>query len=136
MELGNKIKERGLQIDKILCSPLIRARETAQHIADATGIPLEIEPRLTEQNFGKYEGTARNGTEFLQSKSHFADSYEGGESMLRLAQRIYNLLDELKAEKANRNASENLSANEQDEMQQTVNSLLEEVSQLMREQQI
>ena len=97
MELGNKIKERRLQIDKILCSPLIRARETAQHIADATGIPLEIEPRLTEQNFGKYEGTARNDTEFLQSKSHFADSYEGGESMLRLAQRIYNLLDELKA---------------------------------------
>ena len=50
--------------------------------------------------------------------------------------RLQQILDELKAEEAKRNASENLSANEQDEMQQTVNSLLEEVSQLMREQQI
>ena len=32
------------------------------------------------------------------SKTHFADRYGGGESMLQLAQRIYNLLDELKAD--------------------------------------
>ena len=29
------------------------------------------------------------------AKEHFADTYDGGESMLHLAQRIYNLLDEL-----------------------------------------
>ena len=34
----------------------------------------------------------------ISAKQSFACSYEGGESMLRLAQRIYNLLDEIKAQ--------------------------------------
>ena len=55
-------------------------------------------PRLREQCFGKYEGTPRDGAEFRTSKTHFADRYVGGESMMQLAQRIYNLLDELKAD--------------------------------------
>ena len=52
-----------------------------------------------EQCFGRYEGTPRDGAEFKISKTHFADRYSGGESMLQLAQRIYDLLDELKADK-------------------------------------
>ena len=62
----------------------------------STGLPARCEPRLREQCFGKYEGTPRNGGEFRVSKTHFADRYDGGESMMQLAQRIYNLLDELK----------------------------------------
>ena len=34
----------------------------------------------------------------MRSKTHFADRYSGGESMMQLAQRIYNLLDELRAD--------------------------------------
>ena len=63
-----------------------------------TGIPMQIEERLREQNFGKYEGTARDGAEFKEAKKQFVCRYEGGESMLHLAQRIYNLLDDIKAE--------------------------------------
>lgn len=92
----NKIVSNEIHIDEILYSPLSRAKDTALCIAEATGIPAFEEKRLFEQNFGKYEGTARNGAEFTESKKHFADDYEGGETMLRLAQRIYNLLDELK----------------------------------------
>lgn len=95
-ELGDKIRNGGYNIDEIICSPLIRAYDTAKYISNATGIKLKVDERLTEQNFGKYEGTARNGAEFRLSKESFADSYNGGESMLKLAQRIYNLLDELK----------------------------------------
>ena len=95
-ELGQKIKEENIHIDEILCSPLIRAYDTAKYISDATNLPLKVEPKLIEQNFGKYEGTARNGEDFKLSKQSFADDYCGGESMLRLAQRIYNLLDDLK----------------------------------------
>ena len=94
--LGEIIKNGDYGIDEILCSPLIRARETAQRIAEKTGIPLRVEPRLTEQNFGRYEGTPRNGEEFRLAKSSFIDSYGGGETMLHLAARIYDLLDELK----------------------------------------
>ncbi|MCH3987171.1 MAG: histidine phosphatase family protein [Lachnospiraceae bacterium] len=96
-ELAQKICDSGIHIDEILYSPLSRAADTALIIAAKTGIVAREEKRLTEQNFGKWEGTARDGADFKESKKHFADSYEGGESMLRLAQRIYNLLDELKA---------------------------------------
>lgn len=93
--VGNLILERQYAIDAILYSPLMRAADTAKHIADITGLPAMEEPRLREQNFGKYESTARDGVAFRQAKMQFADRYEGGESMLQLAQRIYNLLDEL-----------------------------------------
>lgn len=93
--VGNLILERQYAIDAILYSPLMRAADTAKHIADITGLPAMEESRLREQNFGKYESTPRDGAAFRQAKMQFADRYEGGESMLQLAQRIYNLLDEL-----------------------------------------
>ena len=95
-ELGRKVKESGVQIDEILYSPLSRAADTAKAVAEAAGLPARCEPRLREQCFGKYEGTPRDGAEFRISKTHFADRYDGGESMMQLAQRIYNLLDELR----------------------------------------
>lgn len=97
IETGKKILEEGIKADEILCSPLLRAADTAKHISEITGIPLQVEPKLTEQNFGKWEGSSpRNSAEFFEAKKQFVDSHGGGESMLKLAQRIYNLLDELK----------------------------------------
>ena len=98
VETGKKFIEQGLHADMILYSPLVRAAETARHISEMTGIPMREEERLREQNFGKYEGTARNGAEFKEAKKQFVCRYEGGESMLHLAQRIYNLLDDIRAE--------------------------------------
>ena len=98
IETGKKILEEGIQADEILYSPLIRAADTAKHISEITGIPARVEPRLKEQNFGKWESTPRDGEEFRKAKASFAYSYEGGESMMKLAQRIYNLLDDIKAE--------------------------------------
>ena len=59
-EVGELIAQRKLPIDEILYSPLIRAKETARHISEITGIPMREEIRLKEQCFGKYEGTARS----------------------------------------------------------------------------
>ena len=98
IETGRKILEEGIRADEILYSPLMRAADTARHISEITGIPARVEPRLTEQNFGKWEGTPRGGADFKEAKAEFACSYEGGESMLRLAQRIYNLLDDIQKE--------------------------------------
>ena len=98
IETGKKILAEGIQADEILYSPLQRAADTAKHISEITGIPARVEPRLKEQNFGKWESTPRNGADFKLAKQSFACRYEGGESMLRLAQRIYNLLDDIKAE--------------------------------------
>lgn len=98
-ELGQKVRASGLHIDEIICSPLSRAADTARAVAEATGIPLRVDARLREQAFGRYEGTGpRNSPAFSASKMRFADRYSGGESMLQLAQRVYNLLDELRAQ--------------------------------------
>lgn len=98
IELGKEILRQEVKADEILYSPLMRAADTAKHISEITGIPARVEPRLVEQNFGKYESTPRNGKEFQEAKKQFVSRYEGGESMLHLAQRIYNLLDEIKEE--------------------------------------
>ena len=99
-ELGEYIKNNSdIHIDEIVASPLKRAENTARHIAEATGIPMHTEERIREQNFGKYEGGGRRDEDFLDAKRGFVNSFDGGESMLRVAQRVYNLLDEIKNDK-------------------------------------
>lgn len=94
--LGEEILRQDLQIDEILYSPLSRAKETAGHISEITGIPMREESRLKEQCFGKFEGGSGEG--IREAKNCFVWNYDGGESMLKLGQRIYNLLDEIKTE--------------------------------------
>lgn len=97
-ELGEEILKQGLKIDEILYSPLSRAKDTACMVSKITGIPAREEKRLLEQNFGKWEGTARDGLEFKEAKKNFISSYEGGESMLKLCHRIYGLMDDIQKE--------------------------------------
>ena len=98
--LGRRIASEGIRIDEILYSPLVRAADTARRISEETGIPCRPETRLTEQNFGRYEGTPRDGEGFARAKLDFINRYEGGESMLQLCHRIYSLLDDLKEEES------------------------------------
>ena len=97
---GEKFLKLGYSADEILCSPLMRAADTARHISDITGIPVRPDLRLIEQNFGIWEGTSpRNSPGFFAAKQCFINSFGTGESMFRVAQRVYNLLDELKEDK-------------------------------------
>lgn len=98
IETGKIILRDNIKADEILYSPLSRAKDTALHISEMTGIPAKEEPRLIEQCFGKYEGTPRDGADFQIAKTQFCNNYDGGESMARVAQRIYSLLDEIKTQ--------------------------------------
>lgn len=51
----------GAAVDAVITSPLARARDTAQAIADATGAPLRVDDRLTEVDYGPFEGLDRDG---------------------------------------------------------------------------
>ena len=51
----------GAAIDAVITSPLQRARDTAQAIAGAAGVPLTIDERLTEVDYGPFEGLDRDG---------------------------------------------------------------------------
>ncbi len=96
---GKYIRTQKLCIDEILYSPLSRAKDTAAHISEITGIPMRPEPRLTEHNFGIWEGKGpKTNPEFILAKQNFANNFETGESVLRVAQRVYNLLDEIMAQ--------------------------------------
>ena len=96
---GRLLLSMGIKADCILYSPLSRARDTALIISEMTKLPAREEKRLFEQNFGKYEATPRDGAEFREAKKQFLSRYGGGESMFQMAQRIYNLLDELRTDR-------------------------------------
>ena len=56
-------------IDVILSSPLQRARQTAQAVSDAIGVPIQIDDRLIEFDFGTYDGYWMDGTK--NEKGHY-----------------------------------------------------------------
>lgn len=85
----------GKRIDFLLSSPLTRAVRTSAILADVLGIEVVLEDRLKEQHYGKFEGTVRHSTAFKEAKKQFANRHEGGESLFQVAQRVYNLLDEI-----------------------------------------
>lgn len=94
IELSLQVKEK--QIEIILCSPLMRAMQTAEIISKALLKPYIVDARLKEQNYGAFEGASRNDETFKAAKQHFPHKMHGGESILQVTQRIFNFLDELK----------------------------------------
>jgi phosphohistidine phosphatase len=46
--LGRLLAAAGFAPDAVLASPLVRARETAEIVADVLGVPVRLEPRLGE----------------------------------------------------------------------------------------
>lgn len=96
--LGKMLAQEGTRIDEILCSPLIRARATAGHIAEALSLTVKVEPRLREQCFGRFESTLRTSPAFAEAMGKPLYRFDGGESSFHVAQRVYNLLDELAAD--------------------------------------
>ena len=46
----------GVQAAALYCSDLLRARQTAQPIAEALGLPMVLLPALRERHFGRCEG--------------------------------------------------------------------------------
>lgn len=95
-ELGEKAKV--LELDLIISSPMLRAQQTAAPAARMCGIPVIVDDRLIEQDYGIFEGVDRRDPGFLANKRQFAVRYPGGESMMDVAYRVYSLLEELKRE--------------------------------------
>ena len=87
---------RGLAVDRIISSPMKRALETGRIVAEETGLPVDVDPRLREQNYGRFEVVDRGDEGFLSNKRCFAFRYPGGESMMDVAHRTYGLMEELR----------------------------------------
>jgi len=92
-QLGDALA--GEAISAIYTSDLLRARRTAQAVADATGAALVDEPGLRERAFGSFQGRTfaeveaeqpEQARRWRQRDPHFAP--EGGETLVQLRERI------------------------------------------------
>jgi len=93
---GRKLGERlaGTTLAHVFCSPLARARRTAE----LAGFTPTIEPDLIEWNYGDYEG--KTSAEIRAGNpgwNLFRDGCPGGESPAAVAQRADRLAAKLKA---------------------------------------
>ena len=93
----------GKDIGLIVVSPMIRARQTAQAVADRYNIPVVVDERLVEQNAGIYEGKSRDNADYMANKRKFCYKYPGGESMMQVAQRVYNRIDDIRRNHSDKN---------------------------------
>jgi probable phosphoglycerate mutase len=100
-ELASKLT--ACKIDIIISSPLKRALKTAEIISNLIGVNFTADDRLFEQNYGIYEGVARDNADFLAAKMNFVCKYPKGESMVQVAHRAFNLIDELKVKYPDKN---------------------------------
>lgn len=93
-ELAEKMKD--IEIDMIFVSPLSRARQTAQAVAEVKGLTPIVDDRLIETNFGDFEGAPRYCEEYQAAKRDHFKRYPNGESYFDMAYRIYDFLFEMK----------------------------------------
>ncbi|MCH5260471.1 MAG: histidine phosphatase family protein [Lachnospiraceae bacterium] len=100
-ELADQVKGKNIEI--IISSPMKRAVTTSQIVSEKCHIPMMIDNRLVEQNYGVYEGVDRNNEDFLANKRNFAYRYPNGESMIQVAVRVYTFLDEIKKQYSGKN---------------------------------
>lgn len=92
---------RNVNFDICYCSPLIRAKETAEIVLRNRDIPIIYDDRLKEMSFGIYEGIENSFqipdcpiNVFFQNPSQYA-AVEGGESFKELFARTGSFLEEI-----------------------------------------
>ncbi len=98
LKQAEKTKEflRNIKFKRIICSPLIRARQTCDIISNGTAT-VEIDDRLIERDFGEFEGLTRSEFDFNGFwNSNRKQKFEKAESINDVETRVFELLDELK----------------------------------------
>lgn len=87
---------RQIPFDCILSSPLMRARQTAEIIAEGRQVPVRVVPCLAELDFGALEGKCR--LDYPEAQTYFHDPehyvpWAGGETYGELDDRCADALE-------------------------------------------
>lgn len=91
-------------IDIIICSPLTRAKQTAEIINEKRGIAIIFDNNLLERDYGELEGCYLKDYDFKNIWSYDNSQIcNSGESVKDLFKRVYDFLDKLKKEYPNKN---------------------------------
>lgn len=87
-------KLKNEQIDLILCSPLIRAIETANIINADRNIPVFIAEELSERDFGEFEGMSSTEFDYEAFWSYKQNlQYQKAENIRVYFHKVYKYLD-------------------------------------------
>ncbi|WP_369902353.1 histidine phosphatase family protein [Bacillus manliponensis] len=81
--------------DFIFASPLKRARETAETLANKIGCPLQFEEELMEHNNGVQAGLSFEEAETLPQPTYLHDCFEEGESYIEFRMRIETMFSKI-----------------------------------------
>ncbi len=96
-----------LNIDLIISSPLIRAKQTAKLVSEGTNIPIIYKEELMERGYGELEGKIIKGDAFYKNDSTYDleknTNIYNIETVKILCKRIWNLLDEIKEKYPDKN---------------------------------
>lgn len=84
------------KIDLIICSPLLRAKQTADIINKNRNIPIIFDDRICERNFGEFEGKTIEDFDFASYWDYYKNNhYDNSENVQDFFDRIYKLLDDI-----------------------------------------
>jgi broad specificity phosphatase PhoE len=101
-EVAEKLANEPL--DLIICSPLIRAKQTAEIFNEKRGIEIIFDNNLLERDYGELEGCYLKDYDFKNIWSYDNSQICNlGESVKDLFKRVYDFLDKLKKEYPNKN---------------------------------
>ena len=95
-------KYADVNFDVCYCSPLIRAKETAEIILKGRNVPIYTDNRLMEMCFGVYEGIERSFdipdcpiNVLFKDPANYKAPADAGESLDELFARAANFIDEV-----------------------------------------
>jgi probable phosphoglycerate mutase len=99
-ELADRLD--GWKIDAVYTSPLLRARETAEIVAERLGLPVRVEPAFCEIDVGSWQGLTRaeveeRDPEAFRSWIHGGAGWADGESYEQMTERFAAGLDRVAA---------------------------------------
>ena len=92
---------KNVDIDLIICSPLKRAKQTAEIINEGRNIQIIFDNQIIERNFGEFEGKKIKFDEFWDYNAH--PRYQRAETIQEIISRISNFLDKIKGEYKDKN---------------------------------
>lgn len=98
IEQANNIKVilKNENIDLIVCSPLTRAMQTAKIINNGRNLPIVFDERLSERNFGEFEGMSNTDFDYESFWSYKQNiEYQKAENIREFFQRVYSFLDDI-----------------------------------------
>jgi broad specificity phosphatase PhoE len=85
-------------VGRVVTSPLVRTRQTAEMIADVAGVPVEVDERFVELDYGEWDGRpVADGAaeEWRAGRDDLGFAPPGGESLRDLGVRVRSGLDAL-----------------------------------------